>query len=43
MRGHVTTGGHDEIGIAALVIGCPVPDSETFGAMSDCLVHGAIL
>jgi len=38
-RGHVAAGSHDDVGVAALVIGCPVPDSETFGAVLDSGFH----
>jgi hypothetical protein len=34
--GDVAAGGHDDVGVGALVVGGPVPDSETFGAVLHC-------
>jgi len=35
VRGNVAAGGEDDVGLDALVVGGPVPDSETFGAVLD--------
>jgi len=36
---YVSAGCHYDIGFLALVIGCPVPDTETLGAVLNGLLH----
>jgi len=37
--GNITTRCHDDVRIFALIVASPVPDTETFGAVLDSLVH----
>src|SRR5579862_8019546 len=34
---------HYDIGLFTVVVGRPVPNADTFGAVSDCIFHGEIL
>lgn len=38
-RGNVTAGRHYDVGVGALVVGGPIPYTETFGAVLNCFFH----
>jgi hypothetical protein len=39
LGGDITAGSHDEIRLLTVVVGCPIPDSDTLGAVSNGLLH----
>ncbi len=39
----VAAGCHDKVGVFALVVAGPVPDSDALGAVLDCFIHVEIL
>ena len=40
---YVAARGHDHVGLFPLVVGCPIPDSDTFGTVLDGSIHVEVL